>query len=150
MEASVRLQNELKNFRKARGFGFYANPNPKNVFEWKCQFYHRGFFFGLKMIFKKSYPITPPEVTFNKDVYHPNIYSDRTVCLDIIGDNWSPSLTIIDILGGLKQLLDFPNPKSPANGPAASLHKKDMKEYETKVLECYKKHHSKYKQVNFK
>lgn len=145
MEASVRLQNELKNFQRTRGYGFYARPDPRNILEWKCQFLHKGYFFTLAMSFSQSYPVVPPKIKFDNSIYHPNVFPDNSVCLDIISSKWSPALTIRDILMGLKQLFDFPNPSSPANNGAASLYTKNISKYYKKVEECSAKYHSKYK-----
>lgn len=149
METNLRLQNELKNFLKTKSFGFYARPSPKNALEWSCQFYHDGYFFGVTMIFSHEYPFKPPSITFNDKIYHPNVYSDNHICLDIISSKWSPSLTIKDILTALKQLLDCPNPKSPANGKAGSLYSKDINKYKEKVKETNEKHNKFYKKVKF-
>lgn len=147
MEASVRLLNEFKSFQKNRSFGMYAVPDPANIFNWKCQFHHKGYFFSLVMTFSKDYPINPPRIKFDQKVFHPNIFSDNTVCLDIISMKWSPSLTIKDVLNGLKQLLDFPNPKSPANSHAGGLYVKDIEKYDKEVKKCNDKFHSHYKKL---
>jgi ubiquitin-protein ligase len=138
MEASVRLQNELKNFQKNRPYGFYAKPDPKNILFWKCQFYHNGFFYSLSLTFSKDYPIRPPGIVFDQKMFHPNIFSNNTVCLDIITSRWSPSFTIKDILIGLKQLLDFPNPRSPANPEAGNLFTRDKKNMQKRWLKLVK------------
>lgn len=150
MEASVRLQNELKNFQKNRPFGCYAKPNPKDIFSWKCQFHHGGFFYSLSLLFSKDYPIKPPSLKFDNQMFHPNIFSNSTVCLDIITSKWSPSFTIKDILAGLKQLLDFPNPSSPANAEAAKLFTRNKQKYKLEVEKIGKKFYEKYKLQSFK
>lgn len=149
MEASVRLQNELRNFQRTRSYGSYARPNPKDVFEWKCQLLHKGHFFALTMVFPQSYPVAPPRIKFDSTVYHPNVFPDNSVCLDILSSKWSPALTVKDILAGLKQLLDFPNPESPANSEAADLFSRCIAKYHKKVAKCYAKHHSKYRIPKF-
>ena len=150
MEASVRLQNELKNFQKNRPFGFYAKPNPINILSWKCQFYHNGFFYSLSLLFTTDYPIKPPSIRFDNIMFHPNIFNDRSVCLDIIASNWSPSFTVKDILLGLKQLLDLPNPKSPANSQAANLYCNNKAKYNQQVKSVGEKNYNKYKIFNLK
>ncbi|KAM0679470.1 hypothetical protein GINT2_002313 [Glugoides intestinalis] len=150
MEASVRLQNELEDIQKTRNYGSYARPNPKSILEWKSQFTHKGYFFALTMVFKKSYPIIPPTIKFDEKVYHPNVYTDNEICLDIISSKWSPSLAIKDIINGLKQLLDNPNPSSPANSAAAELYVNDRKKYEEEVKKCNEKYHRFYKKPVFK
>jgi ubiquitin-protein ligase len=36
------------------------------------------------MIFTEQYPAKPPRVRFTTDVFHPNVYKDGQLCLDII------------------------------------------------------------------
>ena len=42
----------------------------------------------LRMTFGEQYP-KPPRVRFTSEVFHPNVYSDGTLCMDIIQDQWS-------------------------------------------------------------
>jgi len=147
MEASVRLQNELKSFQKQRPFGFYARPSPNNILSWKCQICHGGYFFSLTMTFSQNYPVSPPNIKFDQKVFHPNVYPDNTVCLDILSMRWSPSFTIKEVLCGLKQLFDAPNVLSPANGTAAALLESDPKEYEKRVKATNERHHRLYRQA---
>jgi ubiquitin-protein ligase len=48
--------------------------------------------------------------------FHPNVYPSGTVCLSILNeeDAWKPGITIKQILLGVQDLLDSPNPLSPA------------------------------------
>lgn len=126
MQAASRLRNELNNIRKARTYGFFARPSNNDIFHWICQIYHSGYFYQLNMRFTPDYPIAAPVLAFEHSVYHPNIYANNTVCLDILSHKWRPTMTVMDILHGLAQLLEYPNPRSPANGPAADafVHRK--------------------------
>lgn len=144
MQAAVRLQNEAKNMRSSRSFGFYARPYRGDVFIWLCQIPHRGHFLQLLLHFGPQYPLVCPAVRFLKRVYHPNIYCDGQVCLDILGHRWSPALSIKDILNGLVQLLDYPNADSPANGSAADAMQRNRKKYESNVLSSYRKDYPDY------
>lgn len=55
--------------------------------------YSGGVFF-LDIHFPTDYPFKPPKVNFTTRIYHPNINSNGSICLDILRDQWSPALTI--------------------------------------------------------
>lgn len=55
--------------------------------------YSGGVFF-LTIHFPTDYPFKPPKVNFTTRIYHPNINSNGSICLDILRDQWSPALTI--------------------------------------------------------
>ena len=55
--------------------------------------YTGGVFF-LAIHFPTDYPFKPPKVNFTTRIYHPNINSNGSICLDILRDQWSPALTI--------------------------------------------------------
>ena len=68
-------------------------------------------------------------------VFHPNIYADGSICLDILQNQWSPIYDISAILTSIQSLLCDPNPSSPANSEAARLYQENRREYERKVKE---------------
>ncbi|CAN0597534.1 unnamed protein product, partial [Laminaria digitata] len=49
------------------------------------------------------------------DRFHPNIYNNGQICLDILQNQWSPIYDICAILTSIQSLLCDPNPASPAN-----------------------------------
>ena len=91
--------------------------------------------FPILMKFDESYPVKPPSVQFTKFVFHPNIYRDGKICIDILQHNWAPSLNIQSILMSLISLFDDPNISSPANRDAAILYKEDRSKFNQKVKE---------------
>jgi ubiquitin-protein ligase len=72
---------------------------------------------------------------FVPPLFHPNVYPSGTVCLSILNEEegWKPAITIKQILLGVQDLLDDPNPDSPAQADAYNLYRKDRAAYESKV-----------------
>ncbi|KAI9849240.1 MAG: E2 SUMO-conjugating protein ubc9 [Sclerophora amabilis] len=77
---------------------------------------------------------------FTPPLFHPNVYPSGTVCLSILNEDegWKPAITIKQILLGIQELLDEPNPESPAQADAYHLFKKDRAAYERKVKHIVK------------
>ncbi len=59
--------------------------------------------FKLKMSFPANYPFSPVKINFAHGIYHPNVGTGGTICLDIIkAEAWSPSYTLVSgFEGGL-------------------------------------------------
>jgi ubiquitin-conjugating enzyme E2 A len=94
--------------------------------------------FDLLLKFDSDYPKRPPSVKFLIPMYHPNIYRDGKICIDILQSEWSPAQNVRTILYSIRSLLMDPNPASPANREAAELYNKDRIAYENKVKEYVK------------
>ncbi|XP_036806931.1 ubiquitin-conjugating enzyme E2 A-like [Oncorhynchus mykiss] len=73
----------------------------------------------------EEYPNKPPTVRFVSKMFHPNMYADGSICLDILQNRWSPTYDISSILTSVQSLLDKPNPNSPANSQAAQLYQEN-------------------------
>lgn len=95
-----------------------------------------GGIYALKMTFPEEYPDKPPKVRFTTKMFHPNVYPDGTLCLDIIQNKWSPVYSVSSILTSIQSLLCDPNCSSPANSEAAELYSRDRKAYNRKVRRC--------------
>jgi ubiquitin-conjugating enzyme E2 A len=89
--------------------------------------------FRLVLEFTEDYPNKAPEVKFVSDMFHPNIYADGKICLDILQNNWSPIYEVSAILTSIQSLLTDPNPNSPANSEAARLFTENKEEYTRRV-----------------
>ena len=87
------------------------------------------------MTFGEQYPQKPPRVRFTSEVFHPNVYSDGTLCMDIIQDQWSPIHNVCTLLTSIQSLLTDPNPASPAQSEAYMLFTNDRADYDKTVKE---------------
>lgn len=89
--------------------------------------------FRLSIKFPEKYPNKPPVIHFTTKMFHPNIYADGSICLDLLKKDWNPSYDIYAVLNSIRILLGEPNPSSPANNVAAELYQQNQKEYNRRV-----------------
>ncbi|KZV74753.1 UBC-like protein [Peniophora sp. CONT] len=71
---------------------------------------YEGEVFALKFRFDNSYPFGAPIVTFVVDdkfqsPLHPHVYSNGHICASILGDDWSPSLSVVAVCITLQSML---------------------------------------------
>jgi len=62
--------------------------------------------FKLTIEFTEEYPNKPPTVRFVSKMFHPNVYADGGICLDILQNRWSPTYDVSAILTSI-QVLSF-------------------------------------------
>ena len=93
----------------------------------------------LSLSFPVDYPQKPPVIRFTCKMFHPNVFSDGRLCLDLLQDKWSPIYTVATILQSVQSLLTDPNTSSPANPVASKLYSNDRKEYRKQVRQCVAK-----------
>jgi ubiquitin-conjugating enzyme E2 W len=62
--------------------------------------------FVIRIRFSAEYPIESPEVVFLVPApIHPHIYTNGHICLNILGEDWSPALTVQSICLSLLSML---------------------------------------------
>ena len=128
--ALKRIQKELIDLGRDPPVNCSAGPtNEQDQFHWQATImgpddspYTGGVFF-LNIHFPPDYPFKPPKVTFTTKIYHANINSNGSICLDILKDQWSPALTISKVLLSISSLLTDPNPDDPLVPEIANLYK---------------------------
>lgn len=119
--------------------GITASPVENSLFEWNAfiegpeNTIWEGGLFELNLTFSEEYPTKPPQVKFVSKLFHPNVYNDGRICLDILQNQWSPIYDVWAVLTSIRSLLGDPNPNSPANSEAANIYNTNKMEYERRV-----------------
>ncbi|XP_060100357.1 ubiquitin-conjugating enzyme E2 D2-like [Heteronotia binoei] len=109
--ALKRIHKELNDLARDPPAQCSAGPVGDDMFHWQATImgpndspYQGGVFF-LTIHFPTDYPFKPPKVAFTTRIYHPNINSNGSICLDILRSQWSPALTISKVLLSICSLL---------------------------------------------
>ena len=140
-----RLQQELTNlmFSGEKNKYVSAFPDGDNLFKWIGTIrgaentVYENLTYKLDIRFPAEYPFAPPTVTFITPCYHPNVdLATGIICLDILKDKWSASLSISSVLQSLCSLLGDPNNESPLNGQAACLWSNSVN-FRKEVMKCH-------------
>ena len=143
--AQRRLLREFRKLQEDPPMGVSGAPTEDNILKWDAIIFgpddtpFEGGTFKLTMEFTDKYPHDAPKVKFVTKLFHPNIYQDGSICLDILSDKWSPTFDISITLHSIQSLLDDPNPHSPANSLAAELFMTNKSEYIRRVASSVEK-----------
>ena len=149
MAALKRIKRELKDIADQTDLkGFIAGPvSDKDMFHWTAiipgpaESPYQGGQFELDVNFPADYPFKPPKVTFKTKVYHPNINSSGSICLDILGSSaWTPALTLLKVLLSLSSLLTDPNPNDPLDSSIARVYKENRETFNKTAMEWVQKY----------
>eukprot|EP00917_Polyrhabdina_sp_WS-2016_P012984 GHVP01028561.1.p1 GENE.GHVP01028561.1~~GHVP01028561.1.p1 ORF type:complete len:148 (-),score=20.60 GHVP01028561.1:105-548(-) len=144
--AQKRISKELLDLGRDPPSSCSAGPVGDDLFHWQATIigpddspYVGGVFF-LSIHFPTDYPFKPPKVMFTTKIYHPNINSNGSICLDILREQWSPALTVSKVLLSICSMLTDPNPDDPLVPEIANIYKKDKVKYEETAREWTKKY----------
>lgn len=144
--ALKRINKELQDLGRDPPAQCSAGPVGDDLFYWQATImgppdspYQGGVFF-LTIHFPTDYPFKPPKVAFSTRIYHPNINSNGSICLDILRAQWSPALTISKVLLSICSLLCDPNPDDPLVPEIARIYKTDREKYNELAREWTRKY----------
>jgi ubiquitin-conjugating enzyme E2 D len=136
-----RIKKELEEIKTEPPSNCSAGPIGEELTKWEASIIgpsdspYAGGVFKLSIDFTDKYPFKPPKVKFITRIYHPNINSYGSICLDILNVNWSPALTVTKLLLSISSLLNDPNPKDPLVKSIADMYEKNRNEYNKKARE---------------
>lgn len=143
--AKRRLMKDLKKVKISPDRTIFAEPMEDDLMTWVAVILgpdvtpFEGGTFSLLLVFPETYPQDPPHVKFVSEMFHPNVYANGELCLDILNRRWSPSYDVLAILISIQSLLNDPNVDSPANASAAHLFSNDPCTYIKRVKESVEK-----------
>ena len=107
-ETKLRIMGELNTIKKEPSEHFDVFPDFSNIFFWRAVLYgppnslFAGAVYLLHFTFSESYPNKPPTVRFVSSVFHPNVYPDGQICLDLLSKGWSSQYGVASILLALQ------------------------------------------------
>jgi len=123
--AAKRLRKELERFSSAKEFGLHVtspvfSPHLKDddLAEWSVVMeappssVYEGEEYALRVNFNSKYPIEPPAIMFCVDKkrgwnppQHEHIYSNGVICMSLLANDYSPALTLQQILIAIQSML---------------------------------------------
>uniref|UniRef100_A0A8C6AXP0 UBC core domain-containing protein n=1 Tax=Monodon monoceros TaxID=40151 RepID=A0A8C6AXP0_MONMO len=99
-----RINKELSDLARDPPAQCFAGSVGDDMFHWQATIMgpddspYQGGVFLWTVHFPTDYPFKPPKVAFTTRIYHPNINSNGSICLDILRSQCSPALTISKVL----------------------------------------------------
>ncbi|KAH9784616.1 UBC core domain-containing protein [Citrus sinensis] len=109
--AKKRLMRDFKRLQQDPPAGISGAPQDNNIMLWNAVIFGPddtpwdGGTFKLTLQFTEDYPNKPPTVRFVSRMFHPNIYADGSICLDILQNQWSPIYDVAAILTSIQDIL---------------------------------------------
>merc|ERR1719392_584284 len=134
-----RLEKELQDIRALGGEGSTVNADTidGDLTHWRGKVKgpagtpYEGGVFNIDIEIPADYPYNPPKMKFDTKIWHPNISSQTgAICLDVLGKEWSPALTIRTALLSIQALLSAPEPSDPQDAEVAEMYKKHKDRFE--------------------
>lgn len=133
--STLRLQKELDELIKNPPTNCSAGTVDNDLFHWRASIIgpedtpYDGGIFDLDIYFPVNYPFKAPKCNFITKIYHPNINSAGSICVDILKDSWSPALSISKVLLSISSLMNDPNPDDPLEPIIATQYKENKSEF---------------------
>ena len=143
-----RLEKELVDVTNEPQPGISVGLEGDNLYEWEAIIQgppdtpYEGGKFVLHISFPENYPMKPPVVTFRTKIYHCNVNSDGKLSLDILGNLWSPAITVEKVLLSVLSLLNDCDSQYPFELEIAAQYINNREEHDQVCKEWTKKYAS--------
>jgi len=141
-----RIKKELEELNLTPPTNCSAGLISDDIYKWQATIIgpedspYSGGIFALNIEFPIDYPFKPPRIMFKTPIYHCNINTNGSICLDILKDKWSPALTISKALLSICSMMDDPNPNDPLMPEIAELLRKNKNLHDQNAREMTLKH----------
>ena len=160
--AKAHLSKQLNDLMRHPIAGFKVEPCEGNLFKWdvwllgpKDTAYETGIF-RAQLNFTDEFPMKPPEMKFVSEFWHPNVYSNGTVCISILHPpgtdemnssetaqmRWTPVQSLEKVLLSVISMIADPDPTesgAPANVDALVEWRKNRDAYTKRVRKLVEK-----------
>ena len=118
--------------------------NNKNIMEFKVvytpekdSYWYPGLY-EFNFSVPTNYPFSPPKIHCLTKIFHPNIDLQGNVCLNILREDWKPTLNMATVIASVYFLFYDPNPKDPLNHEASEMMRNSRDEFIKNVKKTLK------------
>nr|CAR93898.1 CG2574-PA [Drosophila melanogaster] len=132
----VRIKSELQDIRKNPPPNCTADLHHGDLLHWTAGVngpvgsVYEGGHFRLDIRFPASYPFRAPRIRFTTRIYHCNVDSRGAICLDVLGERWSPVMNVAKVLLSIYVLMSECNPDDPLVMCIADQYKTNRREHD--------------------
>eukprot|EP01108_Squamamoeba_japonica_P008489 TRINITY_DN756_c0_g1_i2.p1 TRINITY_DN756_c0_g1~~TRINITY_DN756_c0_g1_i2.p1 ORF type:complete len:174 (-),score=40.58 TRINITY_DN756_c0_g1_i2:137-613(-) len=109
-----RLLRDFKRLQNDPPAGISGAPQENNILQWNAVIFGpddtpwEDGTFKLTLEFSEEYPNKAPKVKFASKMFHPNVYADGSICLDILQNQVSRSAPFAGVVVALTRSTTLP------------------------------------------
>ena len=142
----TRIIKEITSLTQNPQPNFYFFPSETDPRFWKLVMIgpsgcpYEGYTFLLTLQLPTDYPFRPPDVRFTTPIYHCNVSKTGKICHSVLSHNFSPAITIKEIMIHINNLLIEPNIDDQIENSVAQDYYVDRAVYYKRLDESCKAH----------
>eukprot|EP00455_Lapot_gusevi_P038681 TRINITY_DN43369_c0_g1_i1.p1 TRINITY_DN43369_c0_g1~~TRINITY_DN43369_c0_g1_i1.p1 ORF type:complete len:232 (+),score=40.94 TRINITY_DN43369_c0_g1_i1:79-774(+) len=135
-EVSARIEQEL--LRTQNCEWVQVIPSANDRFVWTAKLHgppgtpYVGGVFHIFVRFTKEYPKRPPQMRFETKIFHCNFSEQGHIDFSaLLAFGYSPSMSVLELLQEVYELLDDPDPGNPVRHEVAELYREEPDQHNT-------------------